>query len=85
MRTNPSRAEQRVTRSEQQERIAATLDSLPDTLRTALIMRDMDGLSYQDIADDLGIGLSAVKMRIKRAREAFREAYGPREATEGSP
>jgi len=52
--------------------IAAILDSLPDKLRVALIMRDLDGMAYQDIADVLGISLSATKMRIKRAREEFR-------------
>jgi len=57
------------------ERIAQILDSLPATLRIPLIMRDMDELSYEEIATSLGLGLSAVKMRIKRAREAFRQQY----------
>ncbi|MEZ4466404.1 MAG: RNA polymerase sigma factor [bacterium] len=46
-----------------------------DSLRIPLIMCDLDNLPYQDIADTLGIGLSAVKMRIKRGR-GFRELYG---------
>ena len=71
------RAEQRLHQVDQRQRIAQVLDSLPETLRVALIMRDMDGLPYGEIAEDLGIGLSAVKMRIKRAREAFREQYAP--------
>lgn len=57
-------------------RIEQTLDALPDSLRVPLIMCDLDNLPYQDIADALGIGLSAVKMRIKRGRERFRELYG---------
>ncbi len=57
------------------ERIGEILDGMSDTLRVPLIMRDMDGLSYQEVADELGVGLSAVKMRIKRAREEFRVAY----------
>jgi RNA polymerase sigma-70 factor, ECF subfamily len=57
------------------ERIAAILDRMNETLRIPLIMRDMDGLSYQEISDELGLGLSAVKMRIKRARLEFRAAY----------
>ena len=57
------------------QRIARILDSLPSTLRVHLVMRDMDGLSYEEIASELGIGLSAVKMRIKRAREEFRRRY----------
>ena len=51
------------------------LETMPESLRVPLILRDMDGLSYQEISDDLELGLSAVKMRIKRAREQFRAAY----------
>jgi RNA polymerase sigma-70 factor, ECF subfamily len=57
------------------QRIARILDSLPSKLRLPLIMRDMDELSYEEIAVSLGLGLSAVKMRIKRAREEFRCRY----------
>ncbi|HLH05547.1 MAG TPA: sigma-70 family RNA polymerase sigma factor [Bryobacteraceae bacterium] len=57
------------------ERIARTLEGLPSSLRLPLIMRDMDELSYEQIAEELGLGLSAVKMRIKRAREEFRRRY----------
>lgn len=56
-------------------RIERVLDSMNDTLRIPLIMCDMDELPYQEIAETLGIGLSAVKMRIKRARAEFRERY----------
>lgn len=55
--------------------IARILDSLPSTLRVPLIMRDMDDLPYDEIAHSLGLGLSAAKMRIKRAREEFRRRY----------
>lgn len=60
---------------DRKRRIAAALDRVPETLRVPLIMCDLDELSYQDIADELGIGLSAVKMRIKRGREEFRRVY----------
>lgn len=60
---------------ERRELISRTLDSLSENLRVPLIMRDMDGLSYQEIADELGVGLSAVKMRINRARQEFRTRY----------
>lgn len=66
----------RVESMEERERIAAVLDLMPSTLRVPLIMRDMDELSYEEIAEALGLGLSAVKMRIKRGRERFRELYG---------
>ena len=56
-------------------RIAKVLESLPSILRIPLVMRDMDEISYEEIASSLHIGLSATKMRIKRAREEFRRRY----------
>ncbi len=64
-----------VANMEKRERIAAVLEEMPDTLRIPLLMRDLDGLAYEDIASTLGIGLSALKMRIKRGREEFRARY----------
>jgi len=61
-------------------KVDAILNAMPATLRVPLIMRDMDDLSYEDIATSLGLGMSAVKMRIRRAREQFRHLY---EAVEG--
>ncbi len=57
------------------ERIRRVLHSMPEDLRVPVILCDMDGLSYQEVADSLGLGLSAVKMRIKRGREMFRERH----------
>jgi len=57
------------------ERIVNVLETMSDTLRIPLMLRDGDGQSYEDIAAQLGIGLSAVKMRIKRGREEFRERF----------
>lgn len=56
-------------------RIVRALDGMSDTLRIPLMLCDADGLSYEEIARQLGIGLSAVKMRIKRGREDFRRRY----------
>lgn len=60
---------------DEKARIEIVLDGLSETLRVPLLMRDLDELSYQEIADELGLGLSAAKMRVKRGREAFRAAY----------
>ena len=68
-------AERDVAAQDERERIRLVLDELPETLRVPLIMRDLDGMAYQEIADGLGVGLSAVKMRIKRGREEFRRLY----------
>lgn len=64
-----------VQRQEMRDQIEQILDEMPETLRVPLVMRELDLLSYQEIADTLGLGLSAVKMRIKRGREYFRERY----------
>jgi RNA polymerase sigma-70 factor, ECF subfamily len=58
-----------------QRKIAEVLDSLSSSLRIPLILSDMDGLTYEEVAHTLGISLSATKMRIKRAREIFRDQY----------
>lgn len=68
-------AERELDARDERERVAVVLDSMSDTLRVPLLLRDLDGYGYQEIADALGIGLSAAKMRIKRGREEFRERY----------
>jgi RNA polymerase sigma-70 factor (ECF subfamily) len=74
------RADARLQARSRQERIGAILDELSDTLRIPLVLRDLDGLSYEDIAEQLGVGLSAVKMRIKRGREEFRRLWSAQQA-----
>lgn len=71
----PAAAETELEAMDERKKIRAILAGMPDTLRIPLIMRDMDELPYEEIAASLGIGLSAVKMRIKRAREHFRDLY----------
>lgn len=71
----PAEAERTVETGELRSAIAQALDRLSDTVRVPLVLCDADGLSYDEIADRLGIGLSAVKMRIKRGREEFRKHY----------
>ncbi len=78
----PASAEREVGAKDEQARIREVLDELPDTLRLPLIMRDLDGMTYHEIAEALKVGLSAVKMRIKRGREEFRRLYD-REAGDG--
>ena len=71
----PPQAEASQVAMGERQRITAILDSMPATLRVPLVMADMDELSYEEIAAALGIGLSAVKMRVKRAREYFRRRF----------
>lgn len=60
--------------------IEIVLNAMPATLRIPLVMCDMDEMSYEEVAVALGIGLSAVKMRIKRARQHFRRLYAGEES-----
>lgn len=52
--------------------------SLPETLRTPLILHDVEGLTNEQIAQVLGCSLPAAKMRLHRARAALREMMGQR-------
>ncbi len=77
VRTQPVGAS-RLEAQDERTRIDIILDEMSDTLRVALLMRDLDEFSYQEIAETLGIGLSAIKMRVKRGRAEFRERYAER-------
>lgn len=76
-------AEKQVSSRDDRERIAEILDNMAETVRLPLLLRDLDGLSYQEIADELGIGLSAVKMRIRRGRSEFRRRWDVSGAASG--
>jgi RNA polymerase sigma-70 factor (ECF subfamily) len=47
------------------------MDGLPGDARAAFVLRDIQGLTYEHIAETLDISLSAVKSRIFRARRAL--------------
>ena len=53
------------------------LASLPVKWRTPLVLKYMEGLSYDEIAAVLKIGVSAAKMRTLRGRERLRELLAP--------
>ena len=53
-------------------RIWRALDKLPFDQRTALILREIDGLRYEEIAFSLGVAVGTVKSRLTRARQTMR-------------
>jgi len=57
--------------------IHTALQQLPADYREAFILREYEGMSYQEIADFLNISLSLVKIRIFRAKEKLREILSP--------
>jgi RNA polymerase sigma-70 factor (ECF subfamily) len=57
--------------------VNAALDALPDDLRQAITLREMDGLSYEDIAEVMNCPIGTVRSRIFRAREAVSAKVKP--------
>jgi RNA polymerase sigma-70 factor (ECF subfamily) len=52
--------------------LQTALDQLPFDQRTAIILREVDGLSYEEIAYSLGVAVGTVKSRLTRARKTLR-------------
>ena len=66
-----------LSRRETADAVRAAINRLPDTYRTVLLMRDIEGLSTEDTAAMLGISVNAVKIRLHRARMALRALIAP--------
>ena len=50
--------------------VTAAIDQLPEDLRTAIMLRELEGLSYEEIAKTMDCPVGTVRSRIFRAREA---------------
>jgi RNA polymerase sigma factor (sigma-70 family) len=57
--------------------ISRIMATLPPHYREILLMRDVDGLTNNEIAEQLGMDLAAVKSRLHRARVVMRERLSP--------
>jgi RNA polymerase sigma-70 factor (ECF subfamily) len=66
-------AEQRVEEGEMIERLLAAIDRLDTDFRAVLVLRDLEEMDYQQIADTLEIKVGTVKSRLFRARLALRQ------------
>lgn len=65
-----------VIQSDNETRLNALLDILSHEHKTCLILREIEGLSYQEISDTLKIPVNTVRSRLKRARQALLEKAG---------
>jgi RNA polymerase sigma-70 factor (ECF subfamily) len=53
------------------------IDRLPEDLRTAIVLRELEGLSYEEIAESMNCPIGTVRSRIFRAREAIANELRP--------
>jgi len=59
------------------EALNAAIDELPEDLRSAITLREIEGLSYEEIAEAMGCPIGTVRSRIFRAREAIATKLRP--------
>ena len=59
------------------ETVNATIEQLPEELRTAIQLREIEGKSYEEIAEQMKCPIGTVRSRIFRAREAIAEQLRP--------
>jgi RNA polymerase sigma-70 factor (ECF subfamily) len=57
--------------------VQQALDALPEDLRTAIVLRELEGLSYEEIAQAMECPIGTVRSRIFRAREAIDKRLRP--------
>ena len=74
-------ADQLIDRKQTRAFVRQCIEMLPDHYRVVLILRDIEELSTQDVAAQLGLTMTAVKVRLHRARQALstllRRDYAP--------
>ena len=63
--------ERMLLKDEIKETIAGAIEDLPDDLRTAITLRELEGLSYEEIAQAMDCPIGTVRSRIFRARDAI--------------
>jgi RNA polymerase sigma-70 factor (ECF subfamily) len=72
-----STPENELMREEIERTVFDTIAALPEDLRTAIMLREMDGMSYEEIATTMVCPIGTVRSRIFRAREAIDEKLKP--------
>ncbi len=69
--------ENEAMRREIEQTVARTVEALPEELRVAITLREVDGLSYEEISEAMGCPIGTVRSRIFRAREAIDQQLRP--------
>jgi RNA polymerase sigma-70 factor (ECF subfamily) len=69
--------EHELMRQEIERTVAATVEALPDELRMAITLREVEGLSYEEIAEAMDCPIGTVRSRIFRARDAIDQKLRP--------
>ena len=63
--------------NELKETVERAISALPEDLRTAIILRELEGMSYEEIAQTMECPVGTVRSRIFRARDAIAKKIGP--------
>jgi len=66
-------------RQELRERVEAALREVPEAFRTVVILREIEGFTYEEIADILQVNLGTVKSRLTRGRTVLRDLLSPKQ------
>jgi RNA polymerase sigma-70 factor (ECF subfamily) len=61
-------------RDELQQAVQDTIDALPEELRVAIVLREIEGMSYEEIAHAMDCPVGTVRSRIFRARDAINKS-----------
>jgi RNA polymerase sigma-70 factor (ECF subfamily) len=69
--TDGSNPESEMASRQIAETVNKAINDLPEELRNAIVMREIDGMSYEDIAESMNCPIGTVRSRIFRAREAI--------------
>jgi RNA polymerase sigma-70 factor (ECF subfamily) len=70
--------QEQLDRNLAREAVQAALLAMPPHYRILVVLKHIEGLSYEEIASVLGCSLTSLNVRLHRARESFRKALAPR-------
>ncbi len=75
--TDSSNPESEMASRQIADTVNKAINDLPEDLRNAIVMREIDGMSYEDIAESMSCPIGTVRSRIFRAREAIATRLRP--------